>query len=48
MVLCLVYQFSSHPKKFDTCDRYELIFETPEYDPCAKTFLDQEAGMTDV
>jgi hypothetical protein len=32
-------------QEFDTCDRYELTFENPEYDPSAKTFCDQEAGM---
>jgi hypothetical protein len=34
-------------EEFDTCARYELTFETPEYDPSAKTFIDQEAGMTE-
>jgi hypothetical protein len=33
--------------EFETCDRYELTYETPEYDPYAKTFHDQEAGMVD-
>jgi hypothetical protein len=33
--------------EFETCDRYELTYESPEYDPSTKTFHDQEAGMTD-
>jgi hypothetical protein len=33
--------------KFETCDRYELTYESPEYDPYTTTFHDQEAGMMD-
>jgi hypothetical protein len=33
--------------EFETCDRYELTYESPEYDPSAKTFHNQEAGMMD-
>jgi hypothetical protein len=33
--------------EFETCDRYELTYESPEYDPSSKTFHDQEAGMMD-
>jgi hypothetical protein len=33
--------------KFETCDRYELTYESPEYDPYAKTFYGQEDGMMD-
>jgi hypothetical protein len=33
--------------EFETCDRYELIYESREYDPSATTFHDQEAGMMD-
>jgi hypothetical protein len=33
--------------EFETCDRYELTYETPEYDPSATTFHDQEAGMVE-
>jgi hypothetical protein len=33
--------------EFETCERYELTYETPEYDPSAITFHDQEAGMVD-
>jgi hypothetical protein len=33
--------------KFETCDRYELTYESPEYDPSATTFHDQEAGIMD-
>jgi hypothetical protein len=32
---------------FETCDRYELTYESPEYDPSSKTFHDKEAGMMD-
>jgi hypothetical protein len=31
--------------EFETCERYELTYETPEYDPSATTFHDQEAGV---
>jgi hypothetical protein len=31
--------------EFETCDRYELTYESPYYDPSAKTFQDQEAGI---
>jgi hypothetical protein len=33
--------------EFETCDRYELAYESPECDPSATTFHDQEAGMMD-
>jgi transcription initiation factor TFIIIB Brf1 subunit/transcription initiation factor TFIIB len=33
--------------EFETCDRYELTYDTLEYDPSATTFHDQEAGMVD-
>jgi hypothetical protein len=33
--------------EFETCDRYELTYESPEYDPSATTFHDQEVGMMD-
>jgi hypothetical protein len=33
--------------EFETCDRYELTYESPEYDPSTKTFNDKEAGMMD-
>jgi hypothetical protein len=33
--------------EFETCERYELTYETLEYDPSATTFQDQEAGMVD-
>jgi hypothetical protein len=33
--------------EFETCDRYELTYESPEYDPSATTFHDQESGMVD-
>jgi hypothetical protein len=33
--------------EFETCDRYELIYESPEYDPYSTTFHEQEASMMD-
>jgi hypothetical protein len=33
--------------KFETCDRYELTYEYPEYDPSTTTFHEQEASMMD-
>jgi hypothetical protein len=33
--------------EFETCDRYELTYEYPDYDPSTTTFHDQEAGMVD-
>jgi hypothetical protein len=33
--------------EFETCQRYELTYETPEYDPSYTTFHDQEADMLD-
>jgi hypothetical protein len=39
--------FKPSQQEFETCDRYELTYETPEYDPYVKIFHDQEAGMTD-
>jgi hypothetical protein len=33
--------------EFETCDRYDLAYESPEYNPSAKTFHDKEAGMMD-
>jgi hypothetical protein len=33
--------------EFETCDRYELTYESPEYDPSATTFHKQEASMMD-
>jgi hypothetical protein len=37
------------PKKleFETCDRYELTYESSEYDPSATNFHEQEASMMD-
>jgi hypothetical protein len=31
--------------EFETCERYELTYETPEYDPSATQFHDQETSM---
>jgi hypothetical protein len=39
--------FKPTQSEFETCERYELTYETPEYDPSATTFHDQEAGMVD-
>jgi hypothetical protein len=39
--------FKSTELEFETFDRYELTYESPEYDPSATTFHDQEAGMMD-
>jgi hypothetical protein len=39
--------FNPTQLEFETCDRYELTYESPEYGPSAKTFHDQEAGMMD-
>jgi hypothetical protein len=33
--------------EFETCDRYELTYESPEYDPSATTFHEQEDSMMD-
>jgi hypothetical protein len=33
--------------EFETCERYELTYETPEYDPSSTSLHDQEAGMMD-
>jgi hypothetical protein len=39
--------FKPSEEEFETCDRYELMYETPEYDQSTKAFHDQEAYMTD-
>jgi hypothetical protein len=33
--------------EFETCDRYELTYESPEIDPSTTTFNDQESSMMD-
>jgi hypothetical protein len=33
--------------EFETCDRYELTYESPDYDPYVTTFHEQEASMMD-
>jgi hypothetical protein len=33
--------------EFETCDRCELIYESPEYDPSATNFHEQESSMMD-
>jgi hypothetical protein len=37
--------FKPSQEEFETCDRYELTYETPEYDPSAKTFHDQDVKL---
>jgi hypothetical protein len=39
--------FKPSQEEFETCDRYELRYETLDYDPSTKTFHDQEAVMAD-
>jgi hypothetical protein len=46
-VVSCFQKFKPSKEEFDTYDRYQLTFETPEYDPSVKTFRDQEAGMMD-
>jgi hypothetical protein len=33
--------------EFETCDRYELTYESPEYDPSTTTFHEAEASIMD-
>jgi hypothetical protein len=44
MVSCFP-TFKQSQEEFETCDIYELMYETPYYDPYTKIFHDQEAGM---
>jgi hypothetical protein len=39
--------FTPTPLEFETCDRYELTYESPDYNPSATTFNEQEASMMD-
>jgi hypothetical protein len=34
-------------EEFDTCDRYELTYESPAYDPSGPSYAEQEAAMMD-
>jgi hypothetical protein len=34
-------------EEFDTCDRYELTYESPVYDPSGSSYAEQEAAMMD-
>jgi hypothetical protein len=46
----VVYCFPSlkpSQEEFETCDRYEMTYENPEYEPSDTTFHDQKAGITD-
>jgi hypothetical protein len=44
VVSCL-QTFKPSQEEFETCERYELRYDTPYYHPFAKTFHDQEAFM---
>jgi hypothetical protein len=33
--------------EFETCDRYELTYESPDYDPSATNYYEQETSMMD-
>jgi hypothetical protein len=39
--------FKPSREDFEACERYALTYETLVYDTSAKTFHEQEAGMTD-
>jgi transcription initiation factor TFIIIB Brf1 subunit/transcription initiation factor TFIIB len=39
--------FNPTQLEFETCDRYELNYESTEYDPSAKKIHDQEASIMD-
>jgi hypothetical protein len=39
--------FKPKQLEFETCDRYELTYESPDYDPYPTKFHDQETGMMD-
>jgi hypothetical protein len=34
-------------EEFDTCDRYELTYESPVYDPSGSSYAEQEAALMD-
>jgi hypothetical protein len=34
-------------EEFDTCDRYELTYESPVYDPSGSSYTKQEDAMMD-
>jgi hypothetical protein len=34
-------------EEFDTCDRYELTYESPVYDPSGSSYAEQESAMMD-
>jgi hypothetical protein len=40
-------EFKPSHDEFDTCNRYDLIYESPEYDPTITSYSKQEAAMTD-
>jgi hypothetical protein len=39
--------FKPHQEEVGICDRHELTYERPAYDPSAKSSIDQEAAMAD-
>jgi hypothetical protein len=46
----VVYCFTTRKptqEEFDTCDRYELTYESPIYDPIRSSYAEQEAAMMD-
>jgi hypothetical protein len=45
-VWCLVTRKPTQ-EEFDTCDRYELTYESPVYDPSGSLYAEQEAEMMD-
>jgi hypothetical protein len=47
IVVSCFQTFKPSQEDFETCDRYKLTYETPEYDPYANTFDYQDTGMTD-
>jgi hypothetical protein len=46
-VLSCFPTFKTTQLEFETCDRYELTYESPEYDTSATTFHEQESIMMD-
>jgi hypothetical protein len=46
----VVYCFTTRKptqEEFDTCNRYELTYESPVYDPSRSSYAEQEAAMMD-
>jgi hypothetical protein len=34
-------------EEFDTCDRYDLTYDSPVYDPSGSSYAEQEAEIMD-